>query len=216
MSCRKQSLCLEKQPARFLEKKIFFSEINKVRIFFFRLGKKQSTDSWEKKGKNIDTQLFIISLSHIRKMAFIKPQDAMLFLAKHASQYGPMSAEAERAIHDYTAVLMKNKLLKATPYSRPKPNLGPGTLSEMFTEYVGSDRYGYIVKSVSNYGRVIEATGYDTVKGELMDVKGDICLKWHPRLDQGRGLWVRMGEKDQRKGPYYCFGAAQNYLDPSF
>jgi len=180
------------------------------------LGNKQATDSSEKKGKNIDNQLFIISLSHIRKMAFINHQDAMLFIAKHASQHGPMGEEAERAIHAYTAILMKDKLLKATPYSRPKPNVGPGTLSEMFTEHVGSDKFGYIVNRVTDYGRVIEATGYDTVKGEMKDVKGDICLKWHPRLDQGRGLWVKMGEKYQRKGPYYCFGAAQNYMDPSF
>jgi hypothetical protein len=145
----------------------------------------------------------------------IQRADALRFIATWASTYGSMGNEAREAIDKFTTELMRDKRKKGKPYARPE-KVGPGTLNQTFTQHVGSDKYGYIVKGVEEHGTVITATGYDTMKGGFVDRKGDITLKWHPRLDQGRGQWVLLGEKYKPKGPYYAFGPAINYFDPSF
>ena len=87
-------------------------------------------------------------------------------------------------------------------------------VNDLFTSYVGSDSYGYIVTSVTDGGKTVHGQEYSSEAGPCGST---ICITWRSRAAAGRGCWVELGEKyGRRRGVRYGFGQAVHYQDPCF
>jgi hypothetical protein len=124
------------------------------------------------------------------------------------------TTDEEGAARPVKKVRQSTAPLKALKASKPS-NTPQVKVNDLFTSYVGSDSYGYIVTAVENQGKTVRGRQY--CPESQIACGSPICITWRSRAAGGQGCWVGEGEKYvKRRGTRYGFGAAVTYLDPCF